>query len=78
GEKTDESDDDDDDQDEAEKVNDDDDDDDQDDAEKVYDDDDDEEEISKINEQEATESGLRISEEERMHEEEEADELYRD
>nr|GEY87243.1 hypothetical protein [Tanacetum cinerariifolium] len=67
------------------------------------DDDDDEEEISKIDEQEATESGegddeeaesdgendeddgdgeedqgLRISEEERMHEEEEADELYHD
>nr|GFB78355.1 hypothetical protein [Tanacetum cinerariifolium] len=73
GEKTDESDDDD--QDEAEKVN---------------DDDDDEEEISKIDEQEATESdgeddgdgeedqGLRISEEERMHKEEKADELYRD
>nr|GFA03308.1 hypothetical protein [Tanacetum cinerariifolium] len=75
----------------------------QDEAEKVNDDDDDEEEISKIDEQEATESGegddeetksdgengeddgngeedqgLRISEEERMHEEEEADELYRD
>nr|GEX73645.1 hypothetical protein [Tanacetum cinerariifolium] len=95
------------------------------DAKKVNDDDDDEEEISKINEQEATESGegndeetesdgeseeektreeaeesfdpiprtpedseddgngeedqrLRISEEERMHEEEEADELYCD
>nr|GFA78574.1 hypothetical protein [Tanacetum cinerariifolium] len=110
GEKTDESDDDDDDQEETEKVN---------------DDDDDEEEISKIGEQEATESdegddeatesdgesedeetreqeeesfdlipripedgedygnneedqGLRISEEERMHEEEEADELYHD
>nr|GFA85021.1 hypothetical protein [Tanacetum cinerariifolium] len=56
----------------------------------LNDDDDDEEEISKIDEQEATESdgeddgngeedqGLRISEEERMHEEEEADELYRD
>nr|GEX24284.1 hypothetical protein [Tanacetum cinerariifolium] len=102
----------------------DDDDDNQDKGEKVNDDDDDEEEISKIDEQEATESGegddeetksdgereeeettekeeesfdpiprtpeeseddgngeedqgLRISEEERMHEEEEADELYR-
>nr|GEZ48115.1 hypothetical protein [Tanacetum cinerariifolium] len=112
GEKTDESDADDDDQDEAEKDNDD-------------DDDDDEEEISKIDEQETTESGegddeetksdgeseeeetrleeekcfdpiprtpeddeddgngdedpeLRISEEERIQEEEEADELYRD
>nr|GEX64057.1 reverse transcriptase domain-containing protein [Tanacetum cinerariifolium] len=112
GEKTDESDDDDDD-------------DDQDEAKKVNDDDDDEEEISKIDEQEAIESGegndeetesdgeseeeetiekeeqsfdpiprtpekseddgngeedqgVRISEEERMQEEEEADELYRD
>nr|GEY46686.1 hypothetical protein [Tanacetum cinerariifolium] len=110
GEKTDESDDDNDDQEEAEKGN---------------DDDDDEEEISKIGEQETTESdegddeatksdresedeetreqeeesfdpiprtpkesedddnneedqGLRIGEEERMHEEEEAEELYRD
>nr|GEX98452.1 hypothetical protein [Tanacetum cinerariifolium] len=110
GEKTNESDDDDDDQDEAEKGN---------------DDNDDEEEISKIGEQEVTESdegddeatksnresedeetreqeeesfdpiprtpeeseddnnneedqGLRIGEEERMHKEEEADELYRD
>nr|GEZ26264.1 hypothetical protein [Tanacetum cinerariifolium] len=110
GEKTDESDDDDDDQEETKKFN---------------DDDDDEEEISKIGEQEATESdegddeatendaeskdektrvqeeesfdpiprtpkdseddgngekdqGLRISEEERMQEEEEADELYPD
>nr|GEW35268.1 hypothetical protein [Tanacetum cinerariifolium] len=114
GNKNDESndgqDDDDDDQDEAKKVKKDDnegektdesdDDDDQDKAEKVNDDDDDEEEISKINEQKATESGegddeetesdgeddgngekdqgLRISEEERMHEEEEADELYHD
>nr|GEU56910.1 hypothetical protein [Tanacetum cinerariifolium] len=54
------------------------------------DDDDDEEEISKVDEQEATESddeddgnsdddqGLRISEEERIQEEEKADELYRD
>nr|GFB74261.1 hypothetical protein [Tanacetum cinerariifolium] len=88
GEKTDESDADDDDQDDAEKDN---------------DDDDDEEEISKIDEQEAIESGegddeetksdgenseddgnseedqgLRISEEESIHEEEEANELYRD
>nr|GFA35698.1 hypothetical protein [Tanacetum cinerariifolium] len=76
GDKTDESNDDDDDQDEAEKGN---------------DDDDDEEEISKIGEQKATESdegddeatesdreSLRIHEEERIQEEEEADELYRD
>nr|GFA17666.1 hypothetical protein [Tanacetum cinerariifolium]GFA17675.1 hypothetical protein [Tanacetum cinerariifolium] len=64
GEKTNESDDDDDDQDKAEKGN---------------DDNDDEEEMSKIGEQEVIESdeGLRIGEEERMHEEEEADELYR-
>nr|GEZ43217.1 hypothetical protein [Tanacetum cinerariifolium] len=60
-------------------------------AKKVNDDDDDEEEISKIGKQEATESNeghdeatesdresLRIGEEERMQEEEEADELYRD
>nr|GEW06353.1 reverse transcriptase domain-containing protein [Tanacetum cinerariifolium] len=110
---------------EGEKTAESDDDDDQDEAAKVNDDDDDEEEISKIGEQEATESdegddeatesdresedkdtreqeeesfdpiprtpeesedddnnkedqGLRIGEEERMHEEEEADELYRD
>nr|GEZ21634.1 hypothetical protein [Tanacetum cinerariifolium] len=76
GDKTDESNDNDDDQDEAKKGN---------------DDDDDEEEISKIGEQKATESdqgddeatesyreSLRIGEEERMHEVEEADELYRD
>nr|GFA23321.1 hypothetical protein [Tanacetum cinerariifolium] len=110
---------------EGEKTDESDDDDDQNEAEKVNDDDDDEVEISKINEQEATESGegddeetesdrkseeeeirekeeesfdliprtpedseddgngkedqcFRISEEERMHEEEEADELYRD
>nr|GEX55646.1 retrovirus-related Pol polyprotein from transposon TNT 1-94 [Tanacetum cinerariifolium] len=76
GDKTDESDDDDDDQDEAEKVN---------------DGDDNEEEVPKIDEQETTESdegdneatksdreSLRIGEEERMQEEEEVDELYRD
>nr|GFA74451.1 hypothetical protein [Tanacetum cinerariifolium] len=76
GKKTDESGDDDDDQEEAEKVN---------------DDDDNEEEVPKIDEHETTESdegdneatesdrvSLRIGEEERMHEEEEADELYRD
>nr|GFA08777.1 hypothetical protein [Tanacetum cinerariifolium] len=76
GEKTDESDDDDDAQEEAEKVN---------------DDDDNEEEVPKIDEQETTESdegdneatesdreSLRIGEEERMHEEEKADELYHD
>nr|GFD26556.1 hypothetical protein [Tanacetum cinerariifolium] len=67
------------------------DDDDQDDAEKDDDDDDDdEEEIAKLDEQEGTESdseddgngeedqGLRVSDEQRLIEEKEADELYRD
>nr|GFB13259.1 hypothetical protein [Tanacetum cinerariifolium] len=85
--KSDESDDDDDDQDEAEKVNDDNDDEEE--ISKI-----DEQEVTKSGgDDEETESdresdeddgngkenqGLRISEEERMHEEEEVDELYRD
>nr|GFA17691.1 hypothetical protein [Tanacetum cinerariifolium] len=83
GEKTDESNDDDD-QDEAEKVNDDDDDEeeiskiDEQEATESGEGDDEEAENDKDDGNGEEDQGLRISEEERMHEEEEADELYRD